>query len=108
MSTSDTTSDVVATYRKHGWVLRRLLLTKSSIQKLAAVEADIIVHESDIDIAWFSRPPESGGVAWEIRYLGDPPYALVENLDESSSEFETKLKDIEASLRKSVTAKKPA
>jgi hypothetical protein len=103
---------VIALYEKHGWVLRRVLLTDESRaavgERFTGALPHAHVQTSGIDAAWFSRPPGPGGVSWEIRYLGDPPFALLEFLDEDADDFETALSDAEQRLTKSVAAKKSA
>lgn len=100
--------DIIATYTKHGWILRRVLLCGTLPDGLAA--SDIFgtaeVGVADIDLAWFSRPPRPGGVAWEVRYLGNIPFALVEHLDEDNPGFEAKLRHVEQRLSESIAAKR--
>ena len=105
MITADSINEIFATYRKYGWVPRRLLLTTATMH-LGNVEPEIPAMVSNIDAAWFSRPPANGEIAWEIRYLGNTPFALLENLDETDAEFEQKLKNIEMRLKASVSAKR--
>jgi hypothetical protein len=105
-------AEIIAAYEKHGWVLRRVLLSNAARTALGpmtdSLSAKVPVMDSDIDAAWFSRPPKSGGVAWEIRYLGQTPFALLENIDESNGDLEARLSAVEERLRASVAAKKPA
>ena len=105
-------SEIVATYKKHGWILRRVLLS-AALKRQLGEEAkrlfnDVAVVDSSVDAAWFSRPPKSGGVSWEIRYLGDLPFALLENLDENDPAFEASLQSVEKLLREKVAAKQTA
>lgn len=102
---SETIAEIFATYRKYGWIPRRLILTADSKNKVANPEADVPVYDGDIDAAWFSRPPAKGEIAWEVRYLGNTPYALLEDVDELSSDFEERLKQVQARLKDAVTAK---
>lgn len=104
-------AETITTYEKHGWILRRVLLTKESNRKLqdkSELFSDVAVVDSSIDAAWFSRPPKSGGVAWEIRYLGDIPYALLEMVDENDPKFENILSGIELRLRQAISSKTSA
>ena len=83
--------EILQVYTKHGWTLRRVLLS-GALKNGLAVPLSSLFHEapvleSDIDAAWFSRPPRVGGVAWELRHLGDQPYALLEKTDEHDAEF---------------------
>lgn len=96
-------SELISTYKRHGWLLRRVLLTEPDRQNDLFANAEIVA--SDIDAVWFSRPPEDGGVAWEIRYLGDVPFALIENIDESGADFEASLQNVESRLREAISAK---
>lgn len=102
----------IAVYRKHGWVLRRLLLSaelkRRVIGDLSHLIDGVQVTDSDFDAAWFSRPPKPGGVAWEIRYLSEAPYALVEKMDENSIDFEETLRAVESRLRETVLIRKSA
>lgn len=104
--------ELIETYAKHGWILRRVLLSPQLNKALDKYKhelfGDVMVTDSDLDAAWFSRPPKAGDVTWEIRYLGDIPYALLEPMDESSDEFESCLKGLESRLRETITAKREA
>lgn len=95
-------AEIVVTYQKHGWILRRVLLSSATNKKLGKDKkqlfGDAAIAESEIDAAWFSRPPMKGGVAWEIRYLGELPCALLEKVDEYDPEFENILQQIESRL----------
>lgn len=90
---TDTIRDIITTYAKHGWTLRRVLLSAATADAVKASpdlfgSAEIV--ESGTDAAWFSRERQDGGTAWEIRYLGPTQYALVtiiENDDSWSDEF---------------------
>lgn len=107
----DTIQEIIATYQKYGWVLRRILVsghispaTASALPGLYKVT----VAKSDISAAWFSRPPANGSVAWEIRFLGETPFALIESLDEKSPDFESSLRAAETRLREAVASKQSA
>ncbi len=109
MISEHTVREIIAVYAKHGWVLRRVLLSagpKKAILPDGEQTFDgVPVSDSDIDAAWFSRPYKPGGVAWEIRYLGPTQYALVENIDEDGPDFENSLRDVEARLREAMAGK---
>ena len=104
--------EIVATYSKHGWLLRRVLLIPDSMTAFSKSPTDafesVPVHESKLDAAWFSRPPKTGGVAWELRYLGSTPFALVEHADEDSEEFENVLAEVEGRLMSAIAKKHTA
>lgn len=102
-------AEIIATYQKYGWFLRRVLLTRDSDKMLQAAKdelfGDVEIVDSAIDAAWFSRPPKSDGVVWELRYFGNIPYALLENVDENDPEFENILSGIELRLRETIAQK---
>jgi len=106
---ADAIAEIVQTYDKHGWVLRRVLLSAELRQQLRdniiELFGEAAVLESDIDAAWFSRPPKQGALAWEIRHLSESPYALLEVLDENGPDFEVSLQKVESRLRENVTGK---
>ena len=109
MMDTGTIAEIIATYKKHGWVLRRVLLSAAASAALdGKVVEGVSVMPADVDAAWFSRPPAEGGVAWEIRYLGPTPFALVENIDENEPDFEERLRSVEARLAAAVASKKSA
>jgi hypothetical protein len=97
--------EIFAQYARHGWVLRRVLLAAASEYSPGPVSADVTLVLSDINAAWFSRPPKPGEYAWEIRYLGPTPFAFVEHLDDSAPDFEQRLQDVENRLRKVIASK---
>lgn len=99
-------SEIVQTYARHGWQLRRALLTAETRASLAKEEAapflaDADVRESEIDALWFSRASHDGREAWELRLVASTPYALFETFepDESEEDREDVLREMEARLR---------
>ena len=104
--------EIIAVYRKHGWILRRVLLSTASQERLGDGISNFIggvsIIACDIDAAWFSRSKKPGGVAWEIRQLSETPYALLENIDENSAEFEDQLRAVKSRLRETALAVKSA
>lgn len=89
-------NEIFRTYKKYGWNLRRILAPTKSRDKFASL--GLPVDDFEIEAAWFSREPEAGGVAWEIRYLGVPAFALLDNLDEADPEFAAKRRAVETRL----------
>lgn len=98
-------NEILATYKKYGWELRRVLLTAEVKENVGDIFTGVSVAESDIDAAWFSRPPQPGQIAWEIRHLSTAPYALLEHLDETDADFEAALHAVEERLREAVAKK---
>jgi hypothetical protein len=73
--------DILSLYQKHGWILRRLLLSAKLKKHLAEnleMFSDAEIVESQIDAAWFSRPSGKEKQAWELRHLSETPFALFE------------------------------
>lgn len=111
MISSDAIKEIIATYEKHGWLLRRLLLTSELKAHLEKNAGEILegtdIRDSRIDAAWFSREPRPGGVAWEIRHLSNIPYALLENADEFAFDFDERLTLVEKRLGEAIGKAKP-
>lgn len=102
--------EIVQTYEKHGWILRRVLLSDASRASLGPRTGEVFgrapVTAGEVDAAWFSRPPGDGDIAWEIRHLSETPFALLEFVDENSGDFEERLSEIESRLAKHIIAKR--
>lgn len=103
--------ELVATYRKHGWELRGLLLQPATRAELETEDAsllkDVAVREALFDALWFSRPSHANREAWELRLLAQTPYALFETFEPEESEEErqdVKL-EMEARMRDYASAK---
>jgi len=81
---------IIEQYEKHGWTLRRVLLSSPAEEPIDSQEPSskgIVVQLSDLDAVWFSRTSKPGRETWELRSLGDP-YALDAFLDDQMSEYE--------------------
>lgn len=100
---------ILAQYEKHGWSLRRVLLSAEARENLPeAFFANAEIVSSGIDALWFSRASLGGREAWELRHLsGGTPYALVEVFEaddeeevreEARSEMETRLAEVASKL----------
>ena len=99
--------EILAQYRRHGWRLARVLARPESLAETrganggdAAFEG-APVTESDVDAMWFTRPSAEGREAWELRLVGDTPYALFELFepDEAEEDREDVRREMEARLR---------
>jgi hypothetical protein len=108
--------DILSQYDRHGWKLRRVLLTAPSREALAEVShlfqgADIL--GSDLDGLWFSRSSQPGLTAWELRHLSSLPYALVEVFrdDQDPASVEMAISDVErrmsAAVQRRVSSPQP-
>jgi hypothetical protein len=109
MSRLNKFQEVLAQYRRHGWRLARVLARPGSLAEMrvaAEVDAAVIYEgapadESDVDAMWFTRPSAEGREAWELRLVGDTPYALFELFepDEEEEDREDVRREMEARLR---------
>ena len=108
-------SEVLALYRRHGWRLERVLMRAESRDALrqtagggetAATFEGVIVKDSDFDAMWFRRAAQGGREAWELRLVGEPPFALFElfEADEEEEDREDVRREMEARLAERVGA----
>lgn len=104
-------AETIALYTKHGWTLRRVLLSAPLRQYLAATGdlmlATIPVINSELDAAWFSRPSRVNCTAWELRRLSGTPFALVEVIDDrmDAGQADDLLKSLEMRMIKTAVRK---
>ena len=102
--------EVVGVYSRHGWELRRALLTPETRaqldRNLAGEKASVL--EATIDALWFSRPSHAGREAWELRALTENPYALFETFeaDETQEQRDEMLLEMENRMREYMTTKR--
>ena len=99
--------EILAQYEKHGWNLRRVLLS-TPIENSAMLFGQAEIVCSDINALWFSRASFEDRETWELRLLSDAPFALVEVFEadddetvreEIRSEMETRLSEQASKLR---------
>ena len=83
-------AEIIDTYQRHGWKLRRVLLrpkTRAGLNETSqALFKDALLVDSDFDALWFSRPSHAGREAWELRQLAGQPYALFEAFEADEDE----------------------
>ena len=98
-------AEILALYKKHGWILRRVLLSDALRAELAesleTLFGTVEIRASEIDAAWFSRRARAEQETWELRRLSETPLALMEIFeteDEDEVREET-LAEVEASLK---------
>jgi hypothetical protein len=104
MKHSDLINEIVGTYQKHGWQLRRVLLRPET---RAEMEPDVIsfepaeIEEALIDALWFSRRSHKQREAWELRLISENPYALFETFEkyETEQQRDEIRREMEARLR---------
>jgi hypothetical protein len=98
----------LATYLKHGWQLRRVLMRADTAASLragdetaAAQFAGVTVESAPFDALWLARPAAAGREAWELRLIAEPPYALFELFepDETEEDREDVRREMEAKIR---------
>ena len=77
MIDSDAVVEIIKQYEKHGWILRRALLSHDNSSALSGMLGEIDVVHSDLDGLWFSRRSRPDSEAWELRRLTGLPFALV-------------------------------
>lgn len=98
-------AEVLGAYGRHGWRMRRVLLTAASLAEWRAggggVFGEVEPAESEVDAVWFSRPSHGGREAWELRLVAETPYALFELFeeDEDEEDREDVRREMEARLR---------
>ena len=96
--------DILLLYQKHGWTLRRILLSpklKKQIADSLKMFSEIEIIESQIDAAWFSRASGKDREAWELRRLSETPYALFEvfEADQKNEVCEEIRREMESKLK---------
>jgi hypothetical protein len=109
MDYRDLIMEIVSTYQKHGWQLRRALLRPETHREfeaaLTAPTAEVVqLEESVVDGLWFSRPSQAEREAWELRLIAENPFALFETFekDETEEQREEMRREMEARLREYV------
>ncbi len=104
MSQINLARELLETYRKHGWELRRVLASpdhRAELQKVVVETQDVIFQDATINALWFSRPSHSDREAWELRLVSENPYALFQTFeaDETEELREDARMEMEAQMR---------
>lgn len=104
MPANDLIREIIETYRKHGWELRRVLLspeTRSEVERSNTPLGTAQLEDSAVDGLWFSRPSHNQREAWELRLIAESPFALFETFepDETEDQREEMRREMEARLR---------
>ena|SRR5580765_3345095 len=109
MNLSELIREIVGTYQKHGWQLRRLLLrpeTKTVLDpEVGSLPlAGVAIESGSVDALWFSRRSQAEREAWELRLLAENPFALFETFEkeETEEQREEMRREMEARLREYV------
>ena len=105
MNQIDRFAEIIKTYQRHGWQLRRALVTAESRGLIGnqseTLFAEAALQEAEFDAAWFARPSHGDREAWELRLVAETPYALFEvfETDESEEQREEVRREMEARMR---------
>lgn len=102
---------IISTYRKHGWTLRRVLLCSETRAELSSqyeiLFGNAVIKDAEFNALWFARKSHEEREAWELRLISEMPYALFETFehDESEEDREDLRLEMESRLRDYATTK---
>ncbi|HEY0427730.1 MAG TPA: hypothetical protein VGC76_08095 [Pyrinomonadaceae bacterium] len=93
MITAHQIEEILSLYKKHGWNLRRVLLSDELRVNFNELLQPLfggaeIVSSPFLNALWFSRASGKTGETWEIRHLSPTPFALVQVFPNEMSEDE--------------------
>lgn len=92
MIKAETIAEILSLYKKHGWNLRRVLLSDGLRVNLTDRLQDLFgsaeIVSSQLNAVWFSRVSANGNEAWELRRLSEAPFAFVEVFEKDVDEDE--------------------
>ena len=98
-------AEILALYKKHGWTLRRVLLSGALKETLGGSLESLFgtaeIRDAELDAVWFSRQSKADQEAWELRRLSESPLALMEifDLEDEDEVREETLAEVEARLK---------
>lgn len=108
MNPNDRIREILATYEKHGWRLRRALLRPETRAELSdeSWSGNASLEAADLDALWFSRGSQQHREAWELRLIAATQYALFETFeaDEPEAAREEVRREMEARMREKVSS----
>ena len=109
MNQKERIKEILETYQKHGWRLRRLLLRPETSAEVDVQDPELAAAEikpSEVDAVWFSRASHAGREAWELRLISETQYALFETFeaDEAEEDREEVRMEMEAKMRQMMNA----
>ena len=108
MSIVDLAQQIIGLYERHGWTLKRALLTSETRSAIDESLFNAGIADADFDALWFARPSQADREAWELRLLAAQQYALFEafeadeseeDRDEARLEMENKMRDFTKTKR---------
>src|SRR3989442_4563644 len=92
MKTLALIEEVIATYQRHGWNLKRVLLGPATRAEVNYQAGELLKEarfvDAEFDALWFARPSHQGREAWELRLFAQLPYALFEAFEPDEPEEE--------------------
>ena len=88
MNPTEQIKELLATYEKHGWQLRRVLLSSATRARISdeSWAGDASVEQHEFDGLWFSRKSQGQREAWELRLISSTQYALFETFEADEPE----------------------
>ena len=99
--------EIIATYQRHGWELKRVLIKPNTRNELidAEVFSKASLRDGEFDALWFARPSQGGREAWELRLVAENPYALFAAFEpeETEEEREEARLEMEHQMREQVS-----
>lgn len=109
MATTELMKEIIATYQRHGWTLRRVLArpeTLAAVSQAGDLFGEAQTLESDFDAVWFARASQEQREAWELRLIAEQRYALFEafEADEQEEDREEARREMENRMRAHVTS----
>ena len=108
MVTDDLAKQIIELYERHGWTLKRALLSRET---RAAIDDSVFnsaaIVDSDFDALWFARGSQADREAWELRLMAEQQYALFEafEVDESEEDRDEARLEMENRMRDHVKSK---
>ncbi len=113
MNQRDRISEILETYQKHGWQLRRVLLIPETRAEVLSMDElafeGVRVDDANLNAMWFSRPSTGKREAWELRLITETAYALFETFeaDEPEEAREEVRHEMEARMSEFTATKRP-
>ncbi|MBA2378962.1 MAG: hypothetical protein H0V76_05245 [Blastocatellia bacterium] len=98
------TGAIIAQYVKHGWELKFCIAREQDAEALRHAIQDqgfpTDIRTGNMNGLWFSRRSLPDRVAWELRRLTDPPFALVTMVPDTFTveQHAAALREIEARM----------
>ena len=103
--------EIIATYQRHGWELKRVLIKPDTLNELkdAGVFSEASLSDGELDALWFARGSQGGREAWELRLVAENPYALFAAFesDETEEEREEARLEMEHQMREAGSGSEP-